>query len=166
MKSRILSILVIMNILSCFFFMPTIQAATLEEQKQENQAKQEEAQKELEYVEEELSAAVVKIQELDDTIRESEKQIEQMDTKLVELEEKVTNTSKELETVQQTYEQNQKIMEKRLVMMYECGNVSYLDLLLHSSSLIEFLSNYYFIEEVVKSDNALLESIGTEKEQI
>ena len=64
--------------------MPTIQAETLEEQKQENQAKQEEAQKQLEYVEEELSASVVKIQELDDTIREAEKQIEQMDTKLVE----------------------------------------------------------------------------------
>ena len=57
-------------------------------------------------------------------------------------------------------------MEKRLVVMYECGDVSYLDLLLRSSSLIEFLSNYYVIEEIIRSDSELLESIEKEKNEI
>lgn len=166
MKNRIISVLLVIIILSCFFFIPKINATTLEEQKQETQEKKEQAEKDLEYVQEELSEALVKIQELDDKIRTAEKEISDMDENLIELETKVTDTAQKLETVQQKYNENQEIMEKRLVVMYECGDVSYLDLLLKSSSLIEFLSNYYVIEEIIRSDNELLESIEKEKEEI
>lgn len=165
MKSKVIWIFVIISLLSCFFFVPKTKADTLEEQKQQNQQKQEQAEKELEYIEE-LSSSIVKIQELDDKIRNAEKDIAQMETKLVELEAKVKETSENLEVVQKSYDDNQKIMEKRLVVMYETGNVSYLDLLLSSANLVEFLSNYYFVEEMIKSDNELLENIEKEKNEI
>ena len=68
MKKKIIPILTVIILLSCFFFIPKIKASTLEEQKQKNQDKREQAEKDLEYVQEELSEAVVKIQELDDSI--------------------------------------------------------------------------------------------------
>lgn len=166
MKSKVISVFIIINLLSCFFFMPKINAETLQEQKEQNQAKQQEAEQKLEYVKEELSEAVVKIQELDDKIRQAEKEIEEMTEKLQTLETKVEQTSKDLEKVQKSYEQNKELMEDRLVVMYECGDISYLDLLLHSSNLIEFLSNYYIIEEIIRSDSELLESIEQEKNEI
>lgn len=166
MKSKIISILTIISLLSCFFFIHNVKADTLQEQKEQNQAKQEEAEKELQYVKEELSEAIVKIQKLDDTIRDSEKQIAEMKVKLVELENKVNQTTQDLERVQKNYEENKELMEERLVVMYECGDVSYLDLLLHSSSLVEFLSNYYMIEEIIRSDSEILESIEKEKNEI
>lgn len=166
MKNKIISVLSVIIVLSCFFFIPKINASTLEEQKQETQEKKEQVEQELEYVQEELSEALVKIQELDDKIRTAEKEIAGMDENLIELETKVTDTTQKLQTVQQNYNENKEIMEKRLVVMYECGDVSYLDLLLKSSSLIEFLSNYYVIEEIIRSDNELLESIEKEKEEI
>lgn len=166
MKNKVISILVIITLSSCFFFIPKINAATLEEQKKENQEKQEKAEQELQYVEEELSAALVKIQQLDDTIRQAEKEIEGMDGQLEELQAKVENTTKNLEKVQKNYDENHKLMEERLVAMYECGDVTYLDLLLQSSSLIEFLSNYYMMEEIIKSDKEILESIEKEKNEI
>lgn len=166
MKSKLVSVILIVNLLACFFFIPKIIAATLEEQKQENQEKQDKAQKELEYVQGEISSALIKIQELDDTIREAEKQINEMDQNLVQLESKVQEATKNLEKIQEKYEANKKLMENRMVVMYECGDISYLDLLLHSSNLIEFLSNYYIIEEIVNSDNELLESIEQEKNEI
>lgn len=166
MKSKVISVFIIISLLSCFFFMPKINAETLQEQKEQNQAKQQETQQKLEYIKEELSDAVVKIQELDDKIRKAEKEIEEMTAKLQTLETKVEQTSKDLEKVQKSYEQNKELMENRLVVMYECGDVSYLDLLLHSSNLIEFLSNYYIIEEIIKSDSELLESIEKEKNEI
>ena len=166
MKSKVISVFIIISLLSCFFFIPKINAETLQEQKEQNQAKQEETEKEIEYVKEELSDAVVKIQELDDKIRQAEKEIEEMTVKLQTLETKVDETTKDLEKVQKSYEQNKELMEDRLVVMYECGDVSYLDLLLHSSNLIEFLSNYYIIEEIIKSDSELLESIEQEKNEI
>ena len=166
MKRKVISILVVISLLSCFFFVPKTKSATLEEQKQENQNKQEQAQKELEYVEEELSSAIVKIQELDDKIKIAENEIAQMDTKLVVLESNVKEITENLEKVEQSYHENKKIMEDRLVVMYECGNVSYLDLLLSSANLVEFLSNYYFIEEMIRSDNELLQNIENQKNEI
>lgn len=166
MKSKVISIISILILLSCFFFMPNIRAASLQEQKEENAQKKEEAEKELQYVKEELSEAVIKIQELDDKIRKAEAEIQEMSTKLVDLTDKVNKTSEDLQIVQKDYEQNKKLMEDRLVVMYECGDISYLDLLLHSANLIEFLSNYYIIEEIVRSDNELLEKIEKEKDQI
>lgn len=166
MKSKVISIICIITLVSCFFFMPNARAETLEEQKQNNQTKQEEAKKELEYVQEELSESLVKIQELDDKIRQAENEILGMDTKLTELGTKVTDTEQKLSVVQKSYEENKALMEKRLVVMYECGDVSYLDLLLRSSSLVEFLSNYYVIQEIMQSDSELLENIEKEKQEI
>lgn len=166
MKKKIIPILTIIILLSCFFFIPKIKASTLEEQKQENQDKREQAEKDLEYVQEELSEAVVKIQELDDKIRTAENEIAGMDEKLIDLQAKVEETTQNLQIVQKNYDENKKIMENRLVVMYECGDVTYLDLLLRSSSLVEFLSNYYIIEEIVRSDNELLASIEKEKDEI
>ncbi len=166
MKKKIIPILTVIILLSCFFFIPKIKASTLEEQKQENQGKREQAEKDLEYVQEELSEAVVKIQELDDKIRTAENEIAGMDEKLIDLQTKVEETTQNLQIVQKNYDENKKIMENRLVVMYECGDVTYLDLLLRSSSLVEFLSNYYIIEEIVRSDNELLASIEKEKDEI
>ena len=166
MKKKIIPILTVIILLSCFFFIPKIKASTLEEQKQKNQDKREQAEKDLEYVQEELSEAVVKIQELDDKIRTAENEIAGMDEKLIDLQTKVEETTQNLQIVQKNYDENKKIMENRLVVMYECGDVTYLDLLLRSSSLVEFLSNYYIIEEIVRSDNELLASIEKEKDEI
>lgn len=167
MKSKmILSILIIISLLSCFFFIPKVNALTLEEQKKENQEKQEKAENDLQYVKEELSEAGVKIQELDDKIRQAEKEIKEMDSKLQELEKNVNLTTIELEKIQKEYNENKELMEDRLVVMYECGDISYLDLLLNSSSLVEFLSNYYIIEEIIKSDSEILENIENQKNEI
>ena len=166
MKNKVISIISIIAILSCFFFISNTKAATLTEQKQENQEKREEAERNLEYIKEELSEAVVKIQELDDKIRSAEDEISSMDEELSKLEKNVTDIQEKLDIVEEDYEANKILMEERLVVMYECGDISYLDLLLHSSNLIEFLSNYYIIEEIIRSDNELLENIEREKNQI
>lgn len=166
MKSKVISVFVIITTLSYFFFINPVNSATLEEQKQENEQKQEEVQKNIEYVQGELSDALVKIQELDDKIRKAEDEISSMDATLIELQTKMENTQLKLETIEKDYETNKEVMEKRMVVMYECGDISYLDLLLHSSSIIEFLSNYYVIEQIMQSDSQILEEIEKEKQEI
>ena len=46
------------------------------------------------------------------------------------------------------------------------GEVDYLDILLHSNNLSEFISSYYVISEIVEADNDLLEDIGNKKDEI
>lgn len=166
MKQKIIIFTSLAIIVSCFLLLPISKAETLQEKKTDLQEKREEAEKNLEYIEGELSEVLIRIQELDDKIIEAETQIAQMETQLVDLNTKVTETTKNLEAIKLKYNTNREIMEKRLVVMYECGDISYLDLLLHSSSLVEFLSNYYVIEEIVQSDNQILEEIVQEETEI
>ena len=166
MKQKIISLVSLLIIVSCFFFMPITKAETLQEQKEQVEQKQNEANEKLQYVQSELSESMLKIQNLDDKIREAEADISQMDEKLVSLQKEVTETTEKLNAVQDKYEKNRKLMEKRMVVMYECGDISYLDLLLHSSSLVDFLSNYYVIEQIMESDNEILKEIEEEKSEI
>lgn len=166
MKIKFICFLTIVCVFSCFFMQPIVNAETLEEQRKQAQENREQAENELEYIEGELSSSLLKIQELDDKIRIAEQEIEKMNAQLTELSDKVNETTYELEQVEKDYNQNKKIMEKRLVVMYENGDVSFLDFLLHSSSLIDFLSNYYIVQEIVQSDNEILETIEKQRQEI
>ena len=46
------------------------------------------------------------------------------------------------------------------------GDTSYLDVLLSSKSLTDFISSYYLVSEVTQMDSELLEKIQKQKEEI
>ena len=64
------------------------------------------------------------------------------------------------------YETQKELLEKRLVAMYEMGEVKYLDVLLNSESLSDFLSRYYLVSEIAQSDYELVSSVKENKEQM
>ena len=57
-------------------------------------------------------------------------------------------------------------MEDRLVVMYETGEMSFLDMLFSSENIIEFISNYYMLAQITQCDKELLETIEKEQEEI
>ena len=166
MFKKIISVIVILILLACSYFAVIIKAATLGEQKQEVQEQKQEAEQKLEYVQEELSASIVKIQELDDTIKQAEADIGSLESELNELQIKIDETTKKLETIQADYEENENLLEQRLVVMYEAGETTYLDILLSSSNIIDFISNYYIIGQIIESDTELLKQIEEEKNEV
>lgn len=166
MNNKILAVIIIITMLACSYFTVITRAATLGEQQQEVKEQKEEAEQKLQYVQEELSASLVKIQELDDTIRGAEADINSLEKELADLQVQIDETTKKLEEIQQSYEENEELLEKRLVAMYESGEATYLDILLRSASIVEFLSNYYSIQEIIKSDTELLIQIEQEKNDV
>ncbi len=164
--SYILRFIIIFFLVSCLLFGNIVQAETLEEQQQNLQNQIEESTGQLEYVQEELSATIVQIQQLDDTIAQAEQEIEDFNTQLTELQTQVDETTAKLETLQKNYEENEELLAERLVVLYEKGETSFLDLLFNSSSLTDFLSNYYMLEQIVEADTELLESIEAEKTEV
>lgn len=166
MKNKIIAIFVIIALLTCSYSSLVIRAATLGEQQQELQEKKEEAEQKLEYVQEELSSSIVKIQELDDTIRQAEADISNLQGELEELQTKIDETELKLQKVEKSYEENDDLLKQRLVATYEEGDIKFLDILLKSSNILEFLSGYYAIQEIIKCDIELLEQIEKEKAEI
>ena len=166
MIKKVITIIIIFTIVACSYSMIITKAATLGEQKQELQEQKQEAEQKLEYVQEELSSAVVKIQELDDTIKEAENDINGLESELKDLQIKIDEITLKLEKVENSYIENEDLLQQRLVATYEAGDVTYLDMLMHSASVVDFLSNYYAIQEIIQSDVELLQKIEEEKEEV
>ena len=166
MKQKIVAISIILGLTAYLCSFSIVQAETLDEQKANLQNQIQESTNQLEYVQEELSSGVVKIQELDDKIRTAQQEISNFENQLKELQTKVEETTNHLTHLQQDYDENEKLLEERLVVLYESGETTYLDILLKSSSLTEFLSNYYTIQQVVETDTELLESISKQKAEV
>ena len=56
-----------------------------------------------------------------------------------------------------------KLLEARLIAVYESGDTQYLDVILSSASLDDFLSNYFLVTELATYDEQLLEEVETKK---
>lgn len=99
-------------------------------------------------------------------INEYQGSIDSLNDKLDTLDSNISENEKKLEEQQKAYEDNSNLLDQRLVTIYENGNVSYLDILLSSGTLTEFISNYYLISELASYDLDLLEQIQQEQKQI
>lgn len=166
MKNKILAISMIIVIVTVFYSNFITKAETLSEKQQQVQERREEAEQKLTYVQEDLSAAIVKIQELDDQIRQSESEIESLNGEVENLETQIEELTTKIEQVEKNYNDNEALLEERLVTMYEVGETKYLDILFNSAGIMDFLSNYYIIQQMIESDTILLDEIEQEKEEI
>jgi len=137
----------------------------LQEQQQELQNKMQEVGQDLNEVQDELTENLQQIQIIDEKIEQVQKDLEELTNKI----EKITQNNKKLEqklkVATQNYEKQKKLLEARLVAIYEAGETQYLDVILSSADLSEFLSNYVLVTEIASYDTQLLEEVE-EKKQI
>lgn len=177
MKRKFVTIITIFVLLFCFYSFSisnaetaneenTNTATSLTQQQQQVKEQKEEAENKLEYVQEELSERLVKIQQLEDNIQTSQAEINDMEQQLSTLQTTMEETSQKLRSIENNYKENEKMLQKRLVVLYETGNVEFIDILLHSASLIDFLSNYYAIEQIVQNDTDLLKTIESQRQEV
>lgn len=136
----------------------------LQIQKSEIESQIEESNKQVEFIESQLSRTVVEISEINQEIYDKEVEIKALEAQEVELNEYIEKMEKELKDSNERYEKQEALLKKRLVAMYEMGETTYLDFLFSAKSISDFLSNYYIISEIGKSDQELLNDIKGEKQ--
>ena len=141
-------------------------ADELEKQKEDVENKLEEANTELEYVQDELSDTMLKVQETEDKILKYQKEVDELGEKMETLQKSIDKSTAKLEIASQNYEEKSDLLAKRLVAMYEAGDTQYLDVLLKSKSITEFISRYYIIQEVAEYDSILINEVEQEKNNI
>ena len=122
------------------------------EKQKEIEAKKSEAQKQVESINSQIDSYEAQIDDLD-------AQIADANAKIKEAEEKIEENQKE-------YDKKQETLKKRLVAIYEAGETSYLDVLLSSSSLMDFISNYYLVSELTEMDAQLMETLEKQRQEI
>ena len=70
---------------------------------------------------------------------------------------------KKLVVAEANYKEKKQNLETRLLVMYEAGDITYLDVLLNSKSISDFISRYYLISQIAEYDEKLMEEAEIEK---
>ena len=129
-------------------------------------SKIDDTKKEIGDVQSDLSDGMKEIQKMNEEINEYQNQIDDLNNELDDLEEQIEVQEEELKKAEANYKEQDELMRKRLVALYEAGQTSYLDVLLNSDSISNFLSRYYLISEIAKSDSQLLTDLENSKKEI
>ncbi len=137
------------------------------QQEQENLKDQiQKSNEDLTDVKDELSDNLIEVQKLDERISKSQEEVNNLDSQISELQTYVDQVSYELENAESKFEEQKVVLEDRLIAMYEAGETRYLDVILSSKNITEFLSNYYLVTQMAENDKALLDEMAERKENI
>lgn len=171
MKNNIIhKIAYISIILILIFTIPLSIYATstseLQDQSKELDKKIEEKNTEIQGVKSQMSNELTQINRLNLQITEYQSEVEDLENKIATLQTEITEKEAAIAQKEAEFAEKKAILEKRLVAIYEAGNTSYLDMLLSSKGLSDFISKYYLITELTNCDNELLATIEQERTAI
>lgn len=161
---KILSILAITSII-CAVSFKAVSAVTQSDKKnlQEriNQTKNDlsdisnskgEAQTELDKLNEQVSQAQSDLAKIKAQLSELNSQIEEKETEIAKEEEEI--------------KEKDELLKQRMVALYEAGDTTFLDVLLNSDNLLDFMSGYSVIQTIVETDTKLINELEAKKEQL
>ena len=144
----------------------TVNSLSLNEQKEQVEEELAKAEEQLTYVQEELSEAVVQLQEMDDKINEYQATLDQVNSQYEELQQKVAESEAQLQEAQEKYDKKLNLLKSRLVAIYKNGETKYLDVLMNSKSIIDFVSKYYAIQRIAEIDSQTIDELEQTKQEL
>ncbi len=159
-------VVIIISIILCSTCTLASSKTDLENQQSEINGQIKDKQIELNQIKGAISSAVEEIQKVSDTIESYEDEISSLSSKLSELQKTINETEAKLKQAQKDYDDQQELLDERLVAIYEAGDASYLDILLSSGNIVEAISNYYLVSQLAQADTDLLEQMEKEKQEI
>lgn len=167
MKKRVCLIAItVLFIIFGIRFVQAVDYSELEQRRIELRQKISEAGQSLENINVELTDNLEQISKLDEEIGGYETEVENINKNLESLNQQIIETENNLNTIEERLQKQQQLLQKRVVFAYEEGQTRYLDVLLNSKSIIDFISRYYLISEIAQYDKDLLDNITKEKEEI
>ncbi len=140
--------------------------ASLNSEKSNLQEKIDENTEKIEEIDREKSAVMKEVENLIYEISNYEAEISALNGEISSLKNKISEAEVQLAQEQKNYEKLDADMKDRLVVIYENGETSFLDILLGSKDLVDLISNYYLATEIAKADTEMLDEIEKKKVEI
>ena len=141
----------------------SVNTLSLNEQKEQVAEELAKAEEQLTYVQDELSEAIVQLLQMDDKINEYQASLDEVSSKYEELQQKVAESEAQLAEAEEKYESKLNLLKKRLVAIYKNGETKYLDVLMNSKSIIDFVSKYYAVQKIAEMDSQTIEELKEQK---
>ena len=126
----------------------------------------EQLQKELDQISSEKKSVLQKKSELERKANLNLKEIEASEQLMDELSSMIKVKNEELEQAEQRQNEQYQLFLSRMRAMYEMGEISYLEVLLDSSSFYEMQSRVEIINKIISYDKNLVEQLKQAKQQV
>lgn len=126
----------------------------------------EEKQKQLGQAERQEKSVIGQLRSLEYDINLTTSEINQLTGRLTIVERDIDLNEKELKKAEEALNTRTEVLNKRLKEIYLTGDVSYLEVLLESSSISDFLTRFDLLQRIVNQDMNLLKEIEDERHQI
>lgn len=145
--------------------------ALTEQQKLEKEKNQiddqiHEAEKKQEELEKQKSAAMKAVESVIGQISDSEREIDSINSQINTLKEQIETKENDIKQKEEEYTEQEKLLDTRLITMYKKGNTSYLEMLLDSSDMSDFLAKYYSASKLIEFDKELIQTTKDQKAKI
>ena len=151
----------ILTIIICSFGVISLAEDYDMQKEQENiKDKIDQSTNELENVKSELSENMQKIQSLDESMLTSQNEIDKLNSKIDKIQKNVDSVQ------EKKFNSQENTLKERLVAIYEAGETQYIDIILTSKNISEFLSNCYLASQIASNDMSLLKEMGDKKNEI
>ena len=163
--NKSISLLLILAMLF-FSFIPEVLAADLNSQKQNVSAEikqNEQKVKELDAQTKNISNEALKIQ---NEIDSKENELNKLESEASDLTGDIESMEKQAGEIKAKQEKNKELLKKRLRAMYMNGNLSYMEMLLASNNVLDFVSSYHLVKEITKMDKTLITNAEQEKQKL
>ncbi len=126
----------------------------------------EEKNSEIAGVKSKMTKTLTQINNLTTQINSYKDDISELESQLAVLNVQISEDETKIQELQAKFDEQQKVFNKRLVAIYESGSISYLDILLGSEGLADFISKYYLVSQLAEYDKELLKNIEDTKNVI
>lgn len=163
MKKKIILIFISLLLITLPIITLAATSSELNNKKNEIQSNIDEAKDRQDEIKEDISETKAELDKLNDEIAKKEIEIADITEQVNKLTKEVNDLNNKLGDAEKKYDEQYEILCERIVAQYKRGSVSYLDVLLNSSSLSDFISNYYILEKIATYDTELLEDIEEQR---
>lgn len=151
-------------VLSVFVSTCTIPAfadevSNLQDQQAQVNAEKAGVQSQIKEIKREKSERVNELNALNKQLNDVQQSLDSINAEIASTSEQIAATEEEIARKQQDYDGRLAIFNLRLKEMYQYGEVSYLEVLLQSSSLSDFLTRFEYIKRIANNDKRLLDEV-------
>ena len=135
------------------------EVSNLQNQQQQVEAEKAGVQSQIQEIKREKTERVKQLNTLNSQLNEVQQSLDSINAEIASTEEQIAYTEMEIANKQRDYDGRLAIFNLRLKEMYQYGEVSYLEVLLQSSSLSDFLTRFEYLKYIANNDKKLLDEV-------
>ena len=166
MKKIVLTLTTIFTVLMLMVSIPLYTFAVSQSDKNALKDKINNAENELKNIRIIQRDAKCEIENVTIQVMDRVSEVKSLLVELSELECSIETKESEITEKQAEIKRKEKLLQERIVALYEAGDSTYLDVLLGSDSLLDFLSKYEIVQQIVDADTALITDLDNDKKAL